>query len=185
MASAALFGGRRRWRLQLTAVQYGIIALLAPLEAHARGEDVGSALGFFEVVYPPVRHLAGLLRILRAGAVGSVEDRNALHLVAVVVGIGPGDSDADPRPVVVQGKGLRQILRAAAVRERGDVFRRGGADHDRRAVAPVDAAGERAPMGLAAGLHGNRRPSRRCLYGHALAADAIIGGTGILCMRRR
>src|SRR5262249_62037945 len=78
---------------------------------------------------------------------------HALHLVAVVLCVRPGDADCEARPLVIQGEVQRRIVRVAAVREGGDEFRLAGADHDGCAVAPVDSAGERAPMGLAASLH--------------------------------
>src|SRR6516164_2761544 len=184
LRSVLLYRGRR-WRTELAAVEHGVIALLALLEAHRGREHVGSALGLLDLVHPPIRDLTGMTGIRRAGSVGPVDDRNALHLVAIILRIRPGDTDGECRPLVSQGKSLRQIFRVAAVRERGHVFHPAGADHDRRAIAPVDGAGQGAPMGLAAGLDRDRGPSRRRLKRYALAADAVIGGAGILRARRR
>src|SRR5262249_46449033 len=175
----------RRWRTELAAVEHGVVALLAFLEAYRSGEHVSSAPGLLELVHPPIRDLTGLTGILRAGSVGSVDERNALHLVAIILRIRPRDADSECRPLVIQGKGLRHILRVAAVREGGHVFRPAGADHDRRAIAPVDGAGQGAPMRPAAGLDRDRRPSRRSLKRYALAADAVVGGASILRARRR
>src|SRR6516165_4601127 len=175
----------RRWRTELAAVEHCVIALLAFLETYRCGEHVSPTLRLFELVHPPIRDLTELTGILRAGSVGSVDERNALHLVAIVFRIRPGDADGECRPLVIQGKSLRQVLRVPAIREGGLVFRPGGADHDRRAIAPVDGAGQGAPMGPAAGLDRNRRPSRRSLKGYALATDAVVGGAGILRARRR
>src|SRR5215469_12119595 len=138
---------RRRRRTELAPVEHGVIALLAFLETYRGGEHVSAALGLLELVHPPIRDLTGLTGILRAGSVGSVDERNALHLVAIVLRIRPGDADGERRPVVIQGKSLRHVLRFAAVREGGHVFRPAGADHDRRAIIPVDATGQGAPMG--------------------------------------
>src|SRR5262249_17009719 len=154
---------RRRRRLQFAAVEHRVIAFVVFLKADRGREHIGSALRLLELVHPPVRHLTGTAREFRAGPVRCVDDRNALHLVAVILSVRPGDSDGEARPLVIQGKVQRQIVGVAAVREGGDEFRLAGADHDRRAVAPVDSAGEGAPMGLAAGLHWNRRPAGRSL----------------------
>src|SRR5262245_27671805 len=137
----------RRWRTELAAVEHGVVALLAFLETYRGGEHVGAALGLLEFVHPPIRDLTGLTGILRAASVGSVDERNALHLVAIILRIRPSDADGECRPLVIQGKSLRHVLRIAAVGERGHVFRPAGADHDRRAIIPVDGAGQRAPMG--------------------------------------
>src|ERR1700682_840854 len=88
--------GRRRWR-KLAAIEHGIIALLALLGAQVGGEHVRSALWLLEFIAPPIRHLAGLVGKLRAGAVGSVEDRNALHLVAIVLWVRPSAANSDLR----------------------------------------------------------------------------------------
>src|SRR6476659_6599114 len=98
----------RCWRgLTLATVEHGIIALVAFLKAHVRSEHVRAALRLLEFIHPPIRHLAGLVGILSAGAVRSVDDRNALHLVAIVLRIGPGDTNSDFRLPVIQGKRLR------------------------------------------------------------------------------
>src|SRR5262245_40388475 len=115
----------RRWRTELAAVEHGVVALLAFLEAYRGGEYVSSALGLLEFVHPPIRDLTRLTGILRARSVGSVDERNALHLVAIVLRIRPRDADGECRPLVIQGKGLRHILRVAAIREGGHVFRPG------------------------------------------------------------
>src|SRR5262245_10890728 len=175
----------RRWRTELAAVEHGVVALLAFLEAYRGGEHVSSALGLLELVRAAIRDLTGLTGILRSGSAGSVDERNALHLVAIILRIRPRDADGECRPLVIQGKSLRHVLRVAAVREGGHVFRPAGADHDRRAIAPVDGAGQGAPMRPAASLDRNRRPSRRSLKGYALAADAVVGGAGILRARQR
>src|SRR6516165_9642616 len=65
----------------------------------------------------------------------------ACRFTAIVLRIWPGDADGERRPLVIQGKSLRHVLRVAAVRKGGHVFRPAGADHDRRAIAPVDGAG--------------------------------------------
>src|SRR5262249_16129554 len=166
----------RRWRSELAAVEHGVVALLAFLEAYRGGEHVSSALGLLELVHPPIRDLTGLTGILRAGSVGSVDERNALHLLAMVLPIRPSHRAGECRLLVIQGKSLRRVLRVAAVREGGHVFRPAGADHDRCAIIPVDGAGQGAPMRPAAGLDRNRRPPRRSLKGYALAADAVVGG---------
>src|SRR5215471_16623348 len=80
------------------------VACLALLEADRSGEHVGSALGLLELVHPPIRDLTGLTGILRAGSVGSVDERNALHLVAIVLRIRPSDADGECRPLVIEGK---------------------------------------------------------------------------------
>src|SRR5215472_19352647 len=96
----------RRWRTELAAVEHGVIALLALLEAHRSGEHVGPALGLLELVHPPVRDLTGLTGILRAGSVGSIDERNALHLVAILLRIRPSHADGECGPLVIQGKSL-------------------------------------------------------------------------------
>src|SRR6516162_7234260 len=141
LGGVLLYRGRR-WRTELAAVEHGVIALLALLEAHRGREHVGSALGLLDLVHPPIRDLTGMTGIRRAGSVGPVDDRNALHLVAIILRIRPGDTDGECRPLVSQGKSLRQIFRVAAVRERGHVFHPAGADHDRRAIAQSMAPGK-------------------------------------------
>src|SRR5262245_20350920 len=96
----------RRWRAELAAVEHGVVALLALLKAHRGREHVRAALRLLELVHPPIRDLTGTTGILRAGSIGSVDDRNALHLVAIVLRIRPGDTDGECRPFVIQGKSL-------------------------------------------------------------------------------
>src|SRR5262245_14071829 len=50
----------RRWRTELAAVEHGVVALLAFLEAYRSGEHVSSAPGLLELVHPPIRDLTGL-----------------------------------------------------------------------------------------------------------------------------
>src|SRR5262249_32097409 len=50
------YRGRRR-RTELAAVEHGVIALVAFLEAYRGGEHVGSALGLLELMHPPIRDL--------------------------------------------------------------------------------------------------------------------------------
>src|SRR5262249_14520775 len=83
----------QRWRTELAAVEHGVIALLALLEAHRGREHVSSALGLLDLVHPPIRDLTRMTGIRRAGSVGSVDDRHALHLVAIILRIRPGDTD--------------------------------------------------------------------------------------------
>src|SRR4029450_5086130 len=101
--------------------------------------------------------------------IGPVDERNALQFVAIILCIGPGDADCECRPLVVQGKRLRQIVRVSVVWERGHVFRPAGADHDRCAVPPVDSSRQCAPMGPATGLDRDRGPSWRGLERYALS----------------
>src|SRR5262245_45963856 len=175
----------RRWRTELAAIEHGVIALLALLETHRGREHVGSALGLLDLVHPPIRDLTGMTGIWRASSIGSVDDRHALHLVAIILRIRPGDADGECRPLVIQGKSLRTIFPVGAGRERGHVFHPAGGDHGRGGFGPVGGGGEGAPIGLAAGLDRDRGPSRRRLKRYALAADAVIGGAGILRARRR
>src|SRR5262249_61948941 len=65
----------RRWRTELAAVEHGIIALLALLEAYRGREHVGSALGLLDLVHPPIRDLTGIPGISRAGSTGSDASR--------------------------------------------------------------------------------------------------------------
>src|SRR5262249_46269186 len=106
LRGALLYRGRR-WRTELAAVEHGVIALLALLEAHRGREHVSYALGALELVHPPIRGLTRMTGIRRAGSIGSVDDRNALHLVAIILRIRPGDTDGERRPLVIQGKSLR------------------------------------------------------------------------------
>src|SRR5258707_7198508 len=177
--ATVLFCGRRRRRLEPAAIEHGVVALLTLLEAHRGAEHVSSTLRLLEFMHPPIRHLTRATGILDAGPIGPVYDRNALHLVPILLGIRPGDANCELRSLVIQRNGLRQIFRVSAVREGGNVFRPAGADHDRRAIVPVDAIRQGSPMGLAAGLDGDCRPSRRGLKRYALAADAVVGGAGM------
>ncbi len=73
---ALLLHARRGRRRKLAAVEHGVVALLAAFEAHDRREHVGAAPGLLELIHPPIRDLAGMIGILRAGAIGPGDDRN-------------------------------------------------------------------------------------------------------------
>src|SRR5713101_2980417 len=80
---------RRRRRLELAAIKHGVVALLTLLEAHRGAEHVSSTLRLLEFMHPPIRHLTRAAGVLDAGPIGPVHDRNALHLVPILLGIRP------------------------------------------------------------------------------------------------
>jgi hypothetical protein len=135
--------------LARNVIEHGVIVVLAALEAHRCSEHVQAAFGLFDFVNPPVCDLARLTGITRAGPIGAVEDRNALHLIAVILRIGPSDANADLRLPVIQGIGQRQIVRVASIVKCCRIFGVAGADHYRHRMAPVDSVRQRPPIRLA------------------------------------
>src|SRR5713101_4015792 len=99
--ATVLFCGRRRRRLELAAIKHGVVALLTLLEAHHGAEHVSSTLRLLEFMHPPIRHLTRAAGVLDAGPIGPVHDRNALHLVRILLGIRPGDANCELRPLVI------------------------------------------------------------------------------------
>src|SRR5262245_25294796 len=91
----------RAWRrCELAIAQHGIEALLALLKGDGGGEHVGSVLRVLELMHPPVCNFAGLMRVLRAGSIRPIDDRDRLHLIAIVLRTGPGDANPDLRVLV-------------------------------------------------------------------------------------